>query len=238
MGIINYPKFGTTGGFSQVTDDTRIEQSELVVSNTTMVFQRSLVKECTFVKSSCAWGIEYGGEYIIDTVTIDIADEIDPAYTARSAGEQTQTDLLIKLDCCKIIRGHVNIAIDGKGNPNIEIGSIGSPPFILNSAIGNLSLNSIINVLINSETVNYMFVGDYKVEDKETDWETFHVEYKLTVNSPSGESVALPFIMGEHFEMDACEMSSPHCNSYKINYGLFAKEYSRITAIMIKHPKV
>jgi hypothetical protein len=241
MALTKYPKFGVTGGYSQVTEDARIDQTDLVVSQYTAVFQRSMTKECTFTTSSCNWGINYDGDIMIDTVTLDIADEIDPNYSPNQPvnDDVSQTVLLIKLGCCKIIRGHVTLIIEGKGDyPNLfRMGEVGYPPFSITTAIGNFSIDGVISSICDAETVNSMYVGNYRVEEMENDWKKYHVEYKLTLNTASGDSVVKPLIDAENIAVD-CPFDGDHCNSYKINYGLFSQGYARIIATVTKHPLV
>lgn len=240
MGIIQkYPKFGATGGFSQVTEDTKIEESELTISQFTAVFQHSMTKECSFSKSSCYWGINYDSTYILDTISLDIADLIDQAHIdSNQLGDTVSQDILLtKYNCCRILGAHATLIVEGKGNypETFIVGSVSTPPFDLSTAIGSLSINGIITQIAVAEEVNSMYISDYRTDETESDWTKFHIEYKLRVNSPDKISIALPLIEGEQIDM-VCPFDGPSCNTYHINYTLTTKDFARITATVTKYP--
>ena len=249
---INYPKFGAQAGFVKTTKSERADQAELQYGRHAEVLVKSTTKECSATKSDCSWGIEpssfsadpydpYLSERIfpLDSVKLDITDEMDPKFTAAQEGTIDATKALIKVlnGCCLVKRAKTTLSISGKGDPAIALGStfIPSP---LKSAIGTLDIGATITTLIDNGAV--FRVQNYSVNDSDNDWQNFSIEYQAFIDSDiEGSSIAKEYVTTAAVTPPSCacpDLINDCCDTYKIDWTLSGTGYGEISATITKHP--
>lgn len=242
MATGTYPQFGVSGGFSSVTQSTKIDDLELAIGNTVMRFQKSMNIECSSTETLCDWGMAKpnNATLVYDAFSLMVIDELEPVVTLGANQQQAsivQDKVLTSMECCKVLKSSVIISLEGKGDPQWLIGDTTPPPSDIKSAIGTFDPSTTITGITGKVGYNPFYLSDYSTEATDNEWLKFKAEWKFTIPVVGGHAATLVKATIP-CNTNTKEGIANFCTTYKYNIKMSSKGYVTITSTMVKTPKV